>query len=133
MHLSSKVRPSEKSWTKSQQYQIIVLQTIENMVEVIKMEDMDNSKEKMLPGLKKMVDSVSSTMKLETRMSPQMSNQTLINLQQTVLEFLAISGIEALLPLDCGKVSGISLVLNLPRESKWDSFWATTLVYLHSP
>ena len=82
------------------------------------MEDMDNSKEKMLPGLKKMVDSVSSTMKLETRMSPQMSNQTLINLQQTVLEFLAISGIEALLPLDCGKVSGISLVLNLPRESK---------------
>ena len=88
------------------------------MVEVIKMEDMDNSKEKMLPGLKKMVDSVSSTMKLETRMSPQMSNQTLINLQQTVLEFLAISGIEALLPLDCGKVSGISLVLNLPRESK---------------
>ncbi|XP_045133770.1 uncharacterized protein LOC123517579 [Portunus trituberculatus] len=80
-----------------------VLNTIENMVEVIKMEDMSNSKEKMLPGLKKMVDSINSTMKLQTRMSPQTSKQTLINLQQTVLEFLAISGIEALLPLDCGK------------------------------
>ncbi|XP_063861583.1 uncharacterized protein LOC135101485 isoform X1 [Scylla paramamosain] len=81
-----------------------VLNTIENMVEVMKMEeDMSNSKKKMLPTLKKMVDSVNSTMKLQTRMSPQTSNQTLINLQQTVLEFLAISGIEALLPLDCGK------------------------------
>lgn len=80
-------------------------------------EDTSKSKEKMLPGLKKMMDSVSSTVKLQTRMSsPQTSNQTLISFQQTVMEFLAISGIEALLPLDCGKVSDISSVLNLPRD-----------------
>lgn len=82
-----------------------VLNTIENMVEVMDMEeDTSKSKEKMLPGLKKMMDSVSATVKLQTRMSsPQTSNQTLISFQQTVMEFLAISGIEALLPLDCGK------------------------------
>lgn len=68
-------------------------------------EDRDKSKDKVLPALKKMVDSVNSTIEVQTRMAPQTSNQTLIRLQDTVLEFLAISGIEALLPLDCGRVS----------------------------
>lgn len=77
-------------------------------------EDHGSSKEKMFPALKKMVDSVNSTIKLQTRMAPQTSNQTLIRLQDTVLEFLAISGIDALLPLDCGRVSSVPPVLSLP-------------------
>lgn len=80
-----------------------VLQVLENMVEVMEMEEEhSNSKDKMLPTLKKIMN---TTNELQTRMAPQTSNQTIIRLEDTIREFLAISGIEALLPLDCGQVS----------------------------
>lgn len=72
------------------------------MVEVMEMEEDSSSTDKMLPTLKTILN---ATNELQTRMAPQTSNQTIIRLEDTIREFLAISGIEALLPLDCGKVS----------------------------
>ncbi|XP_050737934.1 uncharacterized protein LOC127009176 isoform X1 [Eriocheir sinensis] len=74
---------------------------LENMVEVVEMEEKhSSSKDKMLPTLKKIMN---TTNELQTRVAPQTSNQTIIRLEDTIREFLAISGIEALLPLDCGR------------------------------
>ena len=68
-------------------------------------QDKSKSKDKMLPALKKMVDSVNSTIELRTKMAPQTTDPTPIRIEDTVLKFLAISGIDVVLPLDCGKVS----------------------------
>lgn len=83
--------------------QLKLLQLLESMVEVMEMEEEHSrSKDKMLPSL---MEIMTSTTELQTRMAPQTSNQTIIRLEDTIREFLAISGIDALLPLDCGKVS----------------------------
>lgn len=65
------------------------------------------SDKKMLPVLKEVMESSNATEELQTRMAPQTSNRTIVSIEDTIREFLAISGIDALLPLDCGKVSSI--------------------------